>query len=167
MNLRFHLKFLKACDTLLQYRIENKILAKKVDTMLNRLHVAVPQQRDDKERPPYIPGTSVWFFKSCIRVYYSSYQYLLYMISESVLEKRRAENLQTLKRKLEKELEEELGDDYILDLNKNYDLPDEYKYDKIPEFLEGLNIYDFIDPDLFKASLVLIDYSKIKLITSK
>lgn len=73
MNLRFHLKFLKACDTLLQYRIENKILAKKVDTMLNRLHVAVPQQRDNKERPPYIPGASVWFFKSCIRVYYSCY----------------------------------------------------------------------------------------------
>lgn len=82
---------------------------------------------------------------------------LLHVILETVLEKRRAENLQTLKRKLEKELEEELGDDYILDLNKNYDLPDEYKYDKIPEFLEGLNIYDFIDPDIFKASLKLID----------
>lgn len=74
-------------------------------------------------------------------------------IPECVLEKRRAENLQSLKRKLEKELEEELGDDYILDLNKNYDLPDEYKYDKIPEFWEGVNIADFIDPDIFRVSV--------------
>lgn len=51
------LELLQACDALLQYRIESKILAKKVDTMLNRLHVAVPQQRDGKERPPFIPGT--------------------------------------------------------------------------------------------------------------
>lgn len=46
----------QACDTLLAYRIENKIQAKKVDSILNRLHVAVPKTRDDKIRPANIPG---------------------------------------------------------------------------------------------------------------
>lgn len=51
-------------------------------------------------------------------------------------------------RKLEKELEEELGDDYILDLKKNYDLPEGEKYDVIPELWEGHNIADYVDPEI-------------------
>lgn len=72
---------------------------------------------------------------------------------ESVRQKNQLENLKAIKRRLEKELEEELGDDYILDLKKNYDVPDDYKYDIIPEFWEGHNIADFIDPELFKVFL--------------
>lgn len=66
------------------------------------------------------------------------------------------DGLKALKRKLEKELEEELGDDYTLDLKKNYDLRDEYKYDIIPEFWDGHNIADFIDPDIFRVCLLLL-----------
>ena len=54
------------------------------------------------------------------------------------------------KRKLEKDLEEELGDDYILDLKKNYDLPAEEKYDVVPELWEGHNIADYVDPEIMK-----------------
>lgn len=72
-----------------------------------------------------------------------------HFVLESVILKRQQEFLDDVKRKLEKELEEELGDDYVLDLKKNYDLPDEYKYDVIPEFWEGHNIFDFITPDIF------------------
>lgn len=57
------------------------------------------------------------------------------------------------KRKLEREIEEELGDDYVLDLNKNYDLPDKEKYDKIPEIWEGHNVYDFVDPQIFQVRM--------------
>jgi nucleolar GTP-binding protein len=56
-----------------------------------------------------------------------------------------------VKRKLEKDIEEEMGDDYILDLKKNYDLPDDYKYDIIPEIWEGHNIADYIDRDIFEV----------------
>lgn len=45
----------------------------------------------------------------------------------------------------------ELGDDYILDLKKKYDIPDEYKYDVIPEMWEGHNIADYIHPDILKV----------------
>ena len=37
---------LQACERLLAYRIESKIKTKKVNDILNRLHVAVPAKRD-------------------------------------------------------------------------------------------------------------------------
>ncbi|KAG8236239.1 hypothetical protein J437_LFUL010992 [Ladona fulva] len=120
----------EACERLLAYRVDLKMRTKKVDGVLNRLHVAVPSQRDKKERPPFIP--------------------------EAVL-KRKQEAAEagavTRKRKLERDIEVEEGDDYMLDLKKNYDLPDEYKYDNIPEMWEGHNIADYIDPEIFKASI--------------
>ena len=51
-------------------------------------------------------------------------------------------------KKLERHIEEELGDDYVLDLKKNYDIADEEKYDVIPELWEGKNIADYIDPEI-------------------
>ena len=122
--------------------------------MLNRLHVAVPQHRDGKERPPFIPGKCG--FRSDIlqlRAGFAKLTEILvnFLSTETVVEKRRNEALQNIKRKLEKELEEELGDDYVLDLNKNYDLPEEYKYDKIPEFWNGHNVADYIDPKILEV----------------
>jgi len=58
------------------------------------------------------------------------------------------EEVHTSKRKLERDIELELGDDYVLDLKKNYDIVDEEKYDVIPEVWNGRNIADFIDPDI-------------------
>jgi nucleolar GTP-binding protein len=116
----------EACERLMNYRVENKMRTKKVNEFMNRLHVAVPQPRDDKERLPFIP--------------------------EKVLEKQRAMEVSAEKgkKKLERDIEEELGDDYILDLKKHYDLPDDYKYDVIPEIWEGHNIADYVDPDILK-----------------
>uniref|UniRef100_A0A8C4RVL8 Nucleolar GTP-binding protein 1 n=1 Tax=Erpetoichthys calabaricus TaxID=27687 RepID=A0A8C4RVL8_ERPCA len=45
----------EACDKLLSYRVETKMKGKKVNDVLNRLHLAVPSKRDNKERPPFIP----------------------------------------------------------------------------------------------------------------
>lgn len=113
----------EACERLLSYRVDQKMRTKKVDGILNRLHVAVPKPRDDIERPACIPA--------------------------GVLE--RKVNRADRKRKLEKDLEQELGDDYSLDLKKNYvTIPEEERYDDIPEFWEGHNIADYIDPDIFE-----------------
>lgn len=111
----------EACERLLAHRVEVKIRSKKVEGVLNRLHVAMPKPRDGCERPVCVP--------------------------QKVIEKRLT-NAPKEKKKLEKDLELELEDDYSLDLKKNYDLPDEYKYDVIPEFWHGRNIADFIDPDI-------------------
>ena len=44
-----------------------------------------------------------------------------------------------------------MGDDYVLDLNKRFDLANpEEKYDVIPEIWNGHNIADFVDSDILQ-----------------
>ncbi|KAJ8387171.1 hypothetical protein AAFF_G00159830 [Aldrovandia affinis] len=115
----------EACDKLLTHRVDTKMRGKKVHDVLNRLHLAVPAKRDEKDRPPFIP--------------------------EGAMVRRKAMDVDAPKRKLEKDLEMELGDDYILDLQKYWDLMNaEEKTDKIPEIWEGHNISDYIDPEIMK-----------------
>lgn len=45
----------KACDALLEHRVENKLKGNKVNSILNRLHVAQPKARDEIVREPFIP----------------------------------------------------------------------------------------------------------------
>ncbi|KAG8179833.1 hypothetical protein JTE90_020816 [Oedothorax gibbosus] len=111
----------EACDRLLAFRVDSKLKGKKAAGVLNRLEVAQPTPRDDKIRAPYIP--------------------------EKVFEKKLQMEIDS-ERKLEKDLEMELGDDYILDLKKHYLIPDQEKYDVIPELWEGHNVADFVDPDI-------------------
>merc|ERR1711976_356239 len=54
------------------------------------------------------------------------------------------------KRKTEREIELEMGDEYIVDLKKNFDLPADQKYDIIPETWQGHNIADYVDPDIME-----------------
>ena len=54
------------------------------------------------------------------------------------------------KKRLERDIEVELGDDYVLDLKKNYDIEGDQKFDVIPEIWNGRNIADYIDPDILK-----------------
>ncbi|CAH0761466.1 unnamed protein product [Diatraea saccharalis] len=116
---------IEACERLLGHRVTEKMRTKKVDGILNRLHVAVPAPRDGKSRPPVIPPAVL-------------------------LKKQQALNKENRKRKLEREIELEQGDDYVLDLQKNYsEIAEEERHDPIPEFWEGHNIADYIDPDIF------------------
>lgn len=90
----------------------------------------MPKPRDEKVRPPCIPA--------------------------SVLAKKQAIE-EKRKRKLERDIEEEMGDDYILDLKKCYkDIPEEERWDIIPEIWEGHNIADYIDPEIFDVKLLKI-----------
>lgn len=117
---------IQACEKLLQYRIDTKIKGRKVNDVMNRLHVAMPAKRDNKERPPCIPE-SVQSLKKTMDTDVKS------------------------KKKLLRELEIEEGDEYTLDLRKHWNLPnEEEKYDIIPEIWQGHNVADFIDPDIMK-----------------
>ncbi|XP_013912199.1 PREDICTED: nucleolar GTP-binding protein 1 [Thamnophis sirtalis] len=115
----------EACDRLLAHRVGTKMKGNKVNDVLNRLHLALPTKRDNKERPPFIP--------------------------EGALMRKKHMEVDGPKKKLEKDVEMEMGDEYILDLKKYWDLmnPSE-KYDVIPEIWEGHNIADYIDPDIMK-----------------
>ncbi|XP_034941870.1 nucleolar GTP-binding protein 1 [Chelonus insularis] len=115
----------EACERLLSFRVDQKVKTKKVEGLLNRLHVAVPTPRDSKVRAPFIPPNVA-------------------------LKKQAAAEKAEKKRKLERDIEEEMGDDYVLDLKKNYDIEGDQKYDIIPEMWEGHNIADYIDPEIFE-----------------
>ncbi len=45
----------KACDALLAHRVESKLKGNKINSVINRIHVAQPKPRDDIERAPFIP----------------------------------------------------------------------------------------------------------------
>ncbi|PIO65894.1 NOGCT domain protein [Teladorsagia circumcincta] len=136
----------KACDALLAQRVETKLQSKKAsveDTVLNRIFVAYPTPRDDKVRAPYIPEPVK--------------QRKQRMQTDEPIE--RDENT----RRLERELELELEDDYILDLKKHYMLKNpEEKYDVIPEIWEGHNLADFVDVEIQKKLADLLAEEELR-----
>ena len=113
------------CDALLAQRVEAKLKGKNSTDLISCIHVAVPSEMDETKRPPHIP--------------------------EGARTKRIANDPTAVKRKTERDIELEQGDDYSLDLRKSYMLenPDE-KYDRIPEIIDGHNIADFIDSDILQ-----------------
>ncbi|KIJ25273.1 hypothetical protein M422DRAFT_38855, partial [Sphaerobolus stellatus SS14] len=114
-----------ACDLLLAHSVETKLKGTKINSVANRIHVAVPKPRDEVVREPFIP--------------------------EVVKERKKCDKEDPERRKLEKDLEAEEGGAgvYNLDMRKKYLLAmDEWKYDKMPEIMDGKNVADFIDPDI-------------------
>ncbi|KAM1212219.1 hypothetical protein ACFX2G_003882 [Malus domestica] len=115
-----------ACERLLNQRVELKMKSKKINECLNRFHVALPKPRDGKERPPCIP--------------------------QAVLEAKSKQAAEKEKRSTERDLENENGGAgvYSASLKKHYILAnDEWKEDVMPEILDGYNVCDFVDPDIF------------------
>jgi nucleolar GTP-binding protein len=45
----------KACDALLAQRVDAKLKGSKINTVINRIHVAQPKPRDEVVREPFIP----------------------------------------------------------------------------------------------------------------
>ncbi|KAI8110703.1 hypothetical protein M9435_002377 [Picochlorum sp. BPE23] len=113
-----------ACDRLLASRVEVKLKSKRVHDVADRLHVAMPKQRDAVSRPPCIPSG----------------------VEEARMRREAGE-----RKKTEKDLQEELGGAgvYSQDVRKRWDLAkEEWKYDVMPEIWDGHNVADFIDPDI-------------------
>lgn len=44
-----------ACDALLAHRVDNKMKGSKINSIINRIHVAQPKARDEIVRAPFIP----------------------------------------------------------------------------------------------------------------
>ncbi|KDN37341.1 hypothetical protein RSAG8_10229, partial [Rhizoctonia solani AG-8 WAC10335] len=128
-----------ACDALLAHRVESKLRGTKINTVVNRIHVAMPVKRDDKERKPFIP--------------------------DIVKERKKYDKEDPEKMKLERDLEAEGGGAgvYNIDTRKNWILADDsWKYDVMPEIWEGKNVADFIDPDI-EAKLAALEAEEEKL----
>ena len=60
------------------------------------------------------------------------------------------------KRKLARDLEIEMGEDYYMDMREHWDLAKgDEKHDILPEIYLGKNVADFIDPDIMKVRFQL------------
>ncbi|KAJ3270190.1 Nucleolar GTP-binding protein 1 [Terramyces sp. JEL0728] len=129
-----------ACDKLLASRVEQKLKGTKIQSVINKLHLAQPVARDDRERPAFIPPAA--------------------------LNKIKYDPKDPNRPKLAKDLEEENGGAgvYNVDLKHNYMLAkDEWKYDVIPEIMDGKNIADFVDPEI-EAKLEALELEEERLI---
>ncbi len=110
-----------ACDKLLDQRVEVKMRSQKISDVLNKLHLAAPASRDERARPAFIP--------------------------EGVLKKR--SEMASAKLARDVELENGGAGVYNVNLKDSYLLANpEWKYDVIPEIMDGKNIADFIDPEI-------------------
>ncbi|KAG7737253.1 hypothetical protein KL932_004213 [Ogataea haglerorum] len=116
----------KACEKLLTSRIEQKLKGTaRVTNVLNKIHVARPQARDDVERVPFIP--------------------------EEAKKLGRYDPMDPNRRKLARDIEAENGGAGVFNINlkEKYILEDdEWKNDVMPEILDGRNVYDFLDPEI-------------------
>jgi nucleolar GTP-binding protein len=112
----------KACDILLDHRLTQKAKdPKKAEAILNRLHIAEPKKRDNVDRPDAVPQTVLDGVKKT---------------GPTV-----------------KELQEEFGGAgvFYVPIEEHYQLEkEEWRYDKFPEFYNGMNVLDFYDPDIEK-----------------
>lgn len=79
----------KACDALLAHRVENKLKGSKINSVINRIHVAQPKARDEVVREAFIP--------------------------EAVKERKLQENAE--KRRLERDIELEEGGPGVYNIN--------------------------------------------------
>ncbi|KAL4244133.1 Nucleolar GTP-binding protein 1 [Abortiporus biennis] len=117
----------KACDALLEHRVDAKLKGNKINSIINRLHVAQPKARDEVVREAFIP--------------------------EAIREKKKYDKEDPNRKKLEKDIEAEEGGAgvYNINMKKNYMLSDpEWKLDIMPEIMDGKNIADFVDPDIME-----------------
>lgn len=128
----------KACERLLSMRVEQKLKTitknangKPVDQVLNRIHVSMPSA-----------GVQDYSF-----------------VPEEVLKRKKYDPKDPNRIRLERDIEEENGGAgvYSFDYKKNYMLENpDWKYDKVPEVLNGQNVYDFIDPEI-EAKLAALE----------
>jgi nucleolar GTP-binding protein len=138
-----------ACDRLIAMRNAEKLKAGtnsageptgRLGELLRRIHVAQPLGGITREA--YIP--------------------------EAAKNKMKYDRDDPYRPKLERDLEEENGGPgvYSVNLKKNYLLDDdEWKGDKIPEIVDGRNVYDYIDPDI-EAKLAALEAEEEQLMAS-
>ena len=113
-----------ACDKLKEFR--GTIKSKQKPILPNRPYVSVPKLRDSIERPPVIPPTVFEEKSNGMKITHGPTQ---------------------------KEIQEMKGGAgvYSQPLMEHWDLENEdWRYDAVPEVLDGKNIADFVDPEILQ-----------------
>jgi nucleolar GTP-binding protein len=131
----------RACDKLLEARVDAKLSAGRIkDDVMSRVTVAVPKPRG-AARPAFIPD-SVQAKAAAV-----------------------AAGADVPQRVTEKQKMQANGGAgvYVCDYRKYYLVEeDEWRYDTIPEFMDGKNVMDFFDPEI-EARLKALDDEEAQL----
>ena len=141
----------KACDILLKYReVKNSGAKTKDITGLDKIYIAKPTQiRDNRKRTPNIPQS--FLEEKKIKLNEEK--------NEKFDEEKflREDNINNLEKKIKnnkfKEVIEANGGTgiYYFPLREEFKLENpEWKYDIWPEFMDGKNVFDFVDKDILK-----------------
>ena len=133
-----------ACDKLLATRVDARVSGNKVENVMNRLQVFQPAARDDVVRDVCIPESVLQSKEEGrekpkrSRVGYAT------SIEDSG-------DVEMDARRTARDTMWEMGGPGVWapDYRDVYDLKDDsWKYDRIPEIIDGKNIADFVDPDI-------------------
>lgn len=135
-----------ACDRLISERVNQKLKAgtananvvgTRLEGIMKRIHVAMPM--DGKVLEPFIP--------------------------EAAKQLKKFDKNDPGRPKTAREIEEENGGAgvYNVDLRADWKLANpEWKYDKIPEIMNGMNVADYVDPDI-DAKLAVLEKEEERL----
>jgi nucleolar GTP-binding protein len=119
-----------ACDLLLEHRVERKLKGKRIADVANRIHVAMPTKRDGKARGTSIPAS---------------------VAKIQAAKKVKGGAAAVPVRRTQKDIQEENGGAgvYSMNLKEQYLLANpDWKFDVIPQIMDGKNIADFYDADI-------------------
>jgi nucleolar GTP-binding protein len=124
----------KSCDILLEYRLNSKTKGnpeKVIENINNRIYIAQPIQRDNRHRPTMVPKGVIEERKTN-------------PMPEGQIEKKLAVN------RVKEMINANGGEGifYVPDRTHFQLEKPEWKDDIMPEFMDGKNIFDFVDPDI-------------------
>jgi nucleolar GTP-binding protein len=138
-----------ACDKLLASRVDARMSGKKVEGVMNRLQVFQPAPRDNVDREAFIPE-SVTQGLDQEKPEKSKMGYAPTVDDEAPTEgdvEMSAEN--AFKTARDRMWENGGPGVWAPDYREQYDLKDDsWKFDTIPEIIDGKNIADYVDPDI-------------------
>jgi len=145
-----------ACEKLLASRVDARVSGKKIEGVMNRLQVFHPAPRDNVEREAHIPDS----VKEAIaegRIGSADHKPKRsrtgYAPTVEDVDGGEDEVMNGEYRKTARDLMWENGGPGVWapDYREQYDLKDEeWRFDAIPEIIDGKNISDYVDPDIEK-----------------
>lgn len=133
----------RACDKLLAVRVESKVRGRKVQNVLNRLHLATPKVQNTN-RTPNIPASVLAKRAAAPATVEDDGEGDAMMTGDD-------DGIANGHRELEKDIQEDNGGAgvYSMDWRKLYQLQKkDWAYDVMPEIVDGKNIADFVDPEI-------------------
>mmetsp|Transcript_42733 Transcript_42733/g.103353 ORF Transcript_42733/g.103353 Transcript_42733/m.103353 type:complete len:660 (+) Transcript_42733:276-2255(+) len=154
-----------ACEKLLEKRVDARVVGKKVDGVMNRLQVFHPTPRDDIQRQVHIPD-SVKQAVADGRIGSADHKpkrsRIGYAATVDDIDNNDGDAAMdgTGQFKTARDLMWENGGPGVWapDYREQYDLKDrDWRFDAIPEIMDGKNIADFVDPDIEKKLAELED----------